>query len=158
MKKWFNFLLIIFIIFIPQYLAPKEPLSSAPDFKLTDLDKNIITLSNYRNKQPVILFFWTTWCPFCRKELKILNNMYPELLKEGLEVLAINVGEYTYKVENFAKTYKLTYKVLLDKDTTVTESYGILGVPTYILIDKQGNIRFKVNAFPKEEYKNLISQ
>lgn len=160
MKKSSKFLLIIFMMlafFTPQYLCAEESYL-APDFRLPDLSQGIVTLSSYRNKQPVILFFWTTWCPFCRKELRALRDMRAELLKDKVEILTINVGEYAYKIDNFIKSYQLTYKVLLDKDATVAESYGILGVPTYILIDKGGNIRFKENFFPKEEYKDLISE
>ncbi len=129
----------------------------ARDFQLQDLNQNTVILSSYKNLQPVVLFFWTTWCPFCRKELRMLNNdVYPELMKEGWELFAIDVGEPAYKVDNFVKNYALTFKVLLDKDTTVTDSYEVLGIPTYVLVDKKGYIVFKDNYFPREEYKTLI--
>lgn len=135
-----------------------QGLNLAPDFKLLDLGQNAHTLSDYKNKQPVILFFWTTWCPFCRKELKLLKQMYPELVNNGLEVLAINIGEPAYKVANFVTSYQLNYKVLLDKDTNVTYSFDVLGVPTYVLVGKKGNIVFIGHTFPKDNYKDLIQK
>jgi len=135
-----------------------QGLNLAPDFKLLDLGQNAHTLSDYKNKQPVILFFWTTWCPFCRSELKLLNQKYPELLKDGLELLAINVGERAYKVDNFVKSYKLTCKILLDENTTVADAYDVLGVPTYVLVGKKGNIVFIGHTFPKDNYKDLIQK
>lgn len=128
--------------------------SIAPDFKLQDLRENTVTLSSYRDKKPVILFFWTTWCPFCRTELKVLNDKYQDLTKDGFEVLAINVGEYAYKVDNFVKRYSPTFGVLLDKDTAVAGAYELLGVPTYVVVDKQGYIRFKGHTFPKHKYQD----
>lgn len=132
-----------------------KTIESAVDFNLLDLENKLVSLSDFKGRS-VLLFFWTTWCPFCRKDLQVLNDMYAELAKEGLEVLAINVGERVYKVANFVKNYNLTYEVLLDEDMAVTENYEILGVPTYIIVDRQGYLRFKGYSFPKERYKDLI--
>lgn len=115
-------------------------------------------ISSYKNKQPVLLFFWTTWCPFCRKELRDLNQLYPELKKDDLEVLAIDVGESPDKVKSFIKGYALSFKVLLDKDTVVAQTYSILGVPTYVLVDKKGSVVFQDHYFPRKEYKGLLTE
>jgi len=136
---------------------PHKGTKLAADFGLHDLEKNIFTLSSYRNKQPVILFFWTTWCPFCREELKNLNDKYPELKKEGWEVLTIDVGEPAYKVDNFVKNRALIFKVLLDKETIVAQAYEILGVPTYVLINKKGYVVFRNNYLPRN-FRQLISE
>ena len=158
LKPLLMFMLISFLsasCMQAQEQSAKE-LDSAPDFRLLDLNQNTVLLSTYKDKQPVFLFFWTTWCPFCRKELKLLNQMHAELVKDGLEVLAINVGERPYKVANFVSSYQLTYKVLLDQDTNVASAYEVLGVPTYVLVNKKGVIRLTSHSFPKEKYKNLI--
>lgn len=128
----------------------------APDFMLKDLNRDTFILSSYKDKQPVLLFFWTTWCPSCRSELKTLNDLYPELIKEGWELFAIDVAESAYRVENFVKNYALNFKVLLDKDAAVMDSYDLFGVPTYVLVDKEGYIVFKDNYFPRQDYRRLI--
>jgi peroxiredoxin len=158
LKIFFVFLVISF--FAVSCMQANEPpvkeTGLAPDFSLQDLSQNTFNLSSYRDKQPVILFFWTTWCHFCRKELKMLKDIYPQLQKDGSELLAISVGEPAYKVDNFAKGYALNFKVLLDRYATVADAYNVLGVPTYVLINKKGNIVFRGNYFPKEKYKELI--
>lgn len=136
----------------------EKRIAPAPDFELQDIYQDNYTLRAYRNKQAVFLFFWTTWCPFCQKELTILNNMYAGLAKDGIEVLSIDVGERPEKVMNFVKNYYLSYRVLLDTDTDVSQSYEVVGVPTYILVDKQGYIIFRNNYFPLKEYKDLIAE
>ncbi|OGX16293.1 MAG: hypothetical protein A2166_04020 [Omnitrophica WOR_2 bacterium RBG_13_41_10] len=128
------------------------------DFKLSDIQQNNVTLSEYLGKQPVLLFFWTTWCPYCRKELKMLNEKYAQLTSGGIEILAINVGERLYKVEKFIKSYRLDYKVLLDQYATVADAFSILGVPTYILIDKKGNQRLTAYSFPEDKYRSLLRE
>ncbi|HTZ10968.1 MAG TPA: TlpA disulfide reductase family protein [Candidatus Margulisiibacteriota bacterium] len=130
----------------------------APDFTLQDIYQEDFSLKSYREKsQPVLLFFWTTWCPYCQQELRVLNSREATLEQDGLTVMAINVGEDPAKVETFIKTFNPTYRVLLDKDTEVSRSFGIMGVPTYVLIDKEGHIVFQDNFFPLKEYKDLIT-
>lgn len=133
-------------------------LGFAPDFKLEDLNQRTFTLSSYKDRQPVLLFFWTTWCPYCRSELKLLNDLYPQLLKEGWELFAINVAESVYRVENFVRNYALGFKVLLDRYGSVMDSYGLFGVPTYVLVDEDGYIVFTDYYFPQTRYKELLSK
>jgi peroxiredoxin len=130
----------------------------APEFTLQDIYQDEFSLKSYREKaQPVLLFFWTTWCPYCQKELRVLNSRAAMLDQDGLMVMAVNVGEDPSKVETFIKNIYPSYKVLLDKDTEVSRAYSIMGVPTYVLIDKKGYIVFQDNFFPLKEYKELIS-
>jgi len=158
-KKIFS--IVLALILVQNFLFAASPLADktgnlAVNFNLLDLEDKETSLSKFRGK-PVILFFWTTWCPFCREELKQLNLMHRELSESGVEVLAINVEERAEKVQRFMQRYSFSWKVLLDKDATVAGDYGILGVPTYILIDKEGRLVSYSYYFPKENYKNLIS-
>lgn len=132
-----------------------EELILAPAFKLQDLSGVNVELSSFRDKKTVLIFFWTTWCPYCLKDLKILNNNSKELQEEGVELLAIDVGESAPRVDRVVKKYNLIFKVLLDKDSSVTDSYQILGVPTFVIVDKKGYIRFLDNYFPQEEVKKI---
>jgi peroxiredoxin len=129
--------------------------SFAYNFTLQDLSGNPVSLSSYRGRQPVILFFWTVSCLYCRTGLKKLEALYPQLVKEGWEVLAINAGEPAYRVENFLKKNPFSFKVLLDKDADVSFAYGIFGVPTYAIIDQAGQVSFQDNYFPEKDYQVL---
>lgn len=156
MKNYLKILILIFMSLLLQtnLIIAKEPLDS-PDFKLQDTRQDIITLSSYKDKQPVVLFFWATWSPYCADELRVLNNMYAGLVKEDIEVLSINVGELPDTVENFIKSYNLAYRILLDKDTSVSMAFKV-GIPAYVLINKKGQIVFRDDYFPYEKYKELI--
>ena len=135
----------------------KEALQMAPDFTLLDLENKEFSLSSLKGK-PVILFFWTTWCPHCQKELKLLNTTHAELLKNGVELVTINVEEPADKIRRFMGTYSLSFRVLLDIDLKASQAYEVIGVPTYFLINKEGRIVFNNHYFPHEEYKELISK
>lgn len=124
------------------------------DLILNDLGSKPVNLSSLTGK-PSILFFWTTWCPYCRTELRDLNKMYPQMEKEGIVVFAVNVGEVGYKVEKFVKDYTLSIRMLLDKDGRAAENYEIRGVPTYIFINKSGQVVSTEHNLP-QDYRNLL--
>jgi peroxiredoxin len=126
------------------------------NFSLYDLNGDKITLSKFRNKNPAVLFFWTTWCPFCLRELGYLAKIYASLSSDNIGVLAINVQESESKLSRFLKRNPLPFKVLLDSDGSVAYSYGLIGVPTYVLIDKRGEIVFQDNYFPQSDYKSYL--
>jgi peroxiredoxin len=131
-------------------------LKAAPGFSLLDLNSKQVSLSDFKNKD-VILFFWTTWCPYCVREIKTLSDKYQALTKDGVALLLIDVGEPKYKVDNFVKRNNLGFGVLLDEKTRVAESYRLMGIPTFVLIDKKGMIRSIENRFP-QDYKAILSE
>ena len=75
--------------------------------------------------------------------------------KEGVAVFAVNVGEAGYKVERFLKDYALNLRILLDKDGQAAEQYEIVGVPTYIFINKSGKVVSLEHSMPAD-YKSLL--
>ena len=122
----------------------------APDFQLQDLDGQPVALSNLRGKA-VLLNFWATWCPPCRREMSYIQEIYDEWPEEWLVVLAINIGESASKVREFIQNYGLSFPVLLDTKEDVAQKYNIRGIPTTFFIDKDGIIRVKiVGAFPSK--------
>lgn len=129
----------------------------APDFRLNDLDDKEVLLSSFRGKQGVVLFFWTTWCPYCRDALKELQDEYISLAKDGVVVLAINVGERKSKVVSFIKSRKFSFRVLLDTDYNVSDKYDLMGVPSYFLVNKGGQVVLGDNHFPREKLKEITN-
>lgn len=157
-----NFLLTMVLFLSLSSVTMIQGVSSAetrlaPDFKLEDSDGNSYSLSSYRQKQPVLVFFLTSWCPFCQKELAALKNTYAVLTSDGVAVLPIDVGESVDTVNRMLKKVNPAFKVLLDKDSEVAASFQVFGVPTFILIDKKGTMIFQDNVFPKN-YKELLKK
>ena len=124
---------------------------------LESLSGGQVSLDKYKGKQPVLLFFWTTWCPYCRNEIKNLNQMSAELKKEGIAAFAVDVGEPKYKVNRFFKDYALKISVLLDEDSFFSQGQDLSGVPTYIMFDQNGREVFRDNIFPKN-FKSLVAK
>jgi peroxiredoxin len=111
----------------------------APDFVLKDLQNRKFKLSDHKGK-PVLLIFGATWCPYCRDAIPHLKDIYERYGKKGLVAVNIDIQESRDKVSRFADKYKLPYRVLLDENAEVAQNYGVQGVPTLVLIDKNGMI------------------
>ena len=145
---------IFFLTIIVLFVLGFTNSAFCKDLILNDLKSNPVNLSVQTGK-PSILFFWTTWCPYCRTELRQLNKMSSQMEREGLVVFAIDVGEAGYKVDKFLKDYALNLRVLIDKNGEAAENYGIRGVPTYIFINKDGRVVSMENSLPAD-YANLL--
>jgi len=111
----------------------------APDFALPDLEGQLIALSDFRGK-PVLLNFWATWCPPCRKEMPDLQRFY-ERYGDQVAVLGINWAEKPQEVRAFLERYGVTYPNVLDRQGKVFVLYRLTGIPTSFWIDEEGVLR-----------------
>lgn len=111
----------------------------APDFAFEDLEGNLVRLSDLRGK-PVLLNFWATWCPPCRKEIPDLQKFHDEY-GDRIVLLGINWGEDVAEVQRFLERYGATYTNLMDKNGKFFVLYRLTGLPTSYWIDEEGIIR-----------------
>lgn len=141
--------------------AISEP-APAPGFTLEDMDGKKFSLKNYRGKV-VLVNFWATWCPPCRREMPSMERLYEKLEGKNFVVLALNQMEDVDQVFTYTGELQVspTFPILFDKDSNVSRAYSVLGLPTTYLIDKKGNIRFRAiggRDFDHPEVKKLILQ
>lgn len=111
----------------------------APNFELVDLEGNTHRLSDYRG-EGVLLNFWGTWCPPCKKEFPAIERQYKSFEDQGVNVLAINIAQSKLEVQNYINELKLTFPVAIDKTRSVMTTYNVGPLPTTILIDENGVI------------------
>lgn len=121
-----------------------------PDFTLTSLDGEDITLSDLRGKK-VVLNFWATWCPPCKAEMPHMQSFYDEYAKEkNVEIIAVNLTSAERDVTADAKvdtvmtfrdSFELTFPILLDPDNDAGLDYQIITIPTTYFIDSNGYIQ-----------------
>ena len=114
---------------------------TAPDFELTALTGETIRLSQFRG-QPILLSIGATWCPDCRKEAPLLQELHethPELV-----ILMVDSKEGPDVVRQFADEFGITHPILVDQDGAVMELYQVFAIPTDLFIDAEGIIRAKI--------------
>jgi len=86
----------------------------------------------------VLLTFWATWCAECRPEMPLFERLHRDFAAQGLTVLGINFQEEKQTIQAYAKALDLTFSLVLDSHGTITRSYGVIGLPTTILIGRDG--------------------
>jgi thiol-disulfide isomerase/thioredoxin len=107
-------------------------------FTAYDVDGVPRTSADWVGKQPVVLNFWGTWCPPCRKEVPDLVKVYDEYRGRGIEMLGLAVRDNPDNVVKFTRENKMNW-IMLMADNSLAVKYRITGVPTTIFIDRNGN-------------------
>ena len=138
------------ILMAPAAFELRSESRPASDFTLSGLDSQSVSLSDYKGKNEVILFFWTTWCRFCRDELIELNRMHETIEAEGIRLVSINTGERKSTVERYLTNLGIRLPVYMDTNNSVASLYSILGVPTFVFVDKQGDVISRLHSFPRD--------
>ncbi len=117
---------------------------TAPDFVLQDMDGEQHALKDYRGRV-IMVNFWATWCPPCRREMPSMEALYRKFNADGFSVLAVNEWEDPDLVFPYMGQLSVypTFPVLFDREGEVSQAYQVKGLPTTFLIDRQGRIVFR---------------
>jgi peroxiredoxin len=127
------------------------------DFTLTELSGKTWTLKQLRGKV-VLVNFWATWCPPCRKEMPDLETLYKQFKDQGLVILAIS-EEDTEQVKPFVAEQKVTDPILPDPGRGVNELFQIEGIPTTFVYDRSGKlIAQSIDMRTKRQFLEMLSQ
>lgn len=119
-------------------LSLHDAIVQATPYSLTALDGRTYTPESLRGKV-VLLNFWATWCPPCRREMPDLEKLYQRFAPQGLVVLAVS-DEKRETVEGFLAKQHYTFPVLLDAGRKVNTAFGIEGIPNSFLFDREGKL------------------
>lgn len=133
-----------------------------PSVQLKDLDGNIVdtsTLSNDGN--PFVISFFATWCKPCIRELKAINDYYPDWQEEtGMKLIAVSIDEAqnVSRVKPLVEGQGFEYEVLLDTNSDFKRSLGIKDVPYLIIVDGNGNIAETRNGYTEGSEGHIIEK
>jgi peroxiredoxin len=113
----------------------------APEFTLESVTGDSVSLANY-DGQPVLVFFWASWCSVCKRTMPGLQSVYNVYAPLGFEILAINT---TYQdtlsgASNYFTNQGYSYPMLLDRSGNISQTYRLNAVPLSVLINPDGDI------------------
>lgn len=113
----------------------------APDFTLKSNSGENIRLSELRG-EVVLINFWASWCGPCRQEMPILSELHDKYKAMGFTVLGINVEENSSDARKLLKEMPVSFPVLFDNDSSVSKQYDVAAMPSTVLVDRDGNMRY----------------
>jgi len=113
----------------------------APDFTLETPTSEAVSLSNYKG-QPVLVFFWASWCSVCKRTMPGLQSVYQDFEPMGFEILAVNTTNQDTLVSatDYFRSQGYSYKMLLDRSGDTSQIYQLHAVPLSVLINPDGSV------------------
>lgn len=113
----------------------------APDFTLKSRSGENVKLSEHRG-EVVMINFWASWCAPCRQEMPLLEEMYKKYSDLGFVLLGVNVEEDSSKATELLRDIPVSFPVLYDNKNEVTKLYKVVAMPSTVMVDRDGNMRY----------------
>jgi len=132
----------------------------APAFTLTTLTGDTANLSQYKG-QVVMVNFWATWCGPCQQEMPLLDQMYKKYKMGGFTLLGVNVDKDAPPVKELLARKPVSFPVLLDPANQVSKAYHVDEMPSSVIIDRKGEIRYVHRGYKpgdENDYQDRIRQ
>jgi len=146
-------LIILFLSSTLSASSSKQMGKDAPDFTLNKLMKSgTVSLSALRGKV-VLIDFWATWCPPCKKSLPLLDAL--DAKYRNLKVVAINIDDDKENARAFLKQFKLKINAVYDEGKKIVELYDVPVMPTAYLVDQYGKIQYVHSGYNEKSMKKL---
>ena len=137
--------------------AGTDGAAPAPAFSLPSREGKQVSLADLKG-QVVMINFWASWCGPCRKEFPALDQIYAKYKPMGFTLVAINVESEKSDAEKFLSATPASFPILFDPDNAVSGKYGVSAMPTTILVDRQGRVRWQHRAYKPGDEAKYIEQ
>ena len=121
-------------------LAGSSAAAPAPTFTLASRAGQDVSLAQYRG-QVVMINFWASWCGPCRQEMPLLESIYKKYNKMGFTMLGVNVEPNSNAANEWLKATPVSFPILYDRDSKVSKLYDVAGMPSTVIIDRNGKVR-----------------
>lgn len=133
--------------------------AAAPEFSAETLDGQTVALSDYRGRV-VLLDFWASWCGPCLQEMPFLVELQNAHADSEMIVLAVNIDNKAANARRFLEKLPAqpAFPILLDPGKTIPPLYDLEAMPTTVLIDRGGNIRFRHNGFSDDHRERITTE
>jgi peroxiredoxin len=156
-----NYLLLLTCLVAWSGIAESASISGpAPNFTLKSLSGKNIKLSELTGNV-VLVNFWASWCAPCRQEMPLLNAIHNKYEPLGFTVLGVNVEEKVANARSFIDERPVDFPILLDSTNKVSKLFNVIAMPTTVVIDRDGNMRFLHQGYQsgdEAEYHKMVKK
>lgn len=138
-------------------LTAVDKAAPAPNLRLQNMDEEIIDLKDLQGKV-VVINFWATWCPPCRREMGSLERLHQATKDKGVEVLAVNIGEDVDTVFSFLGTIEPSpeFQMIFDPEAVSMNNWKIRGLPTTYVINPDGTIAYRAVGGREFDHPDIV--
>lgn len=150
--------LLLIALLNPVQSAPLN--QPAPDFTLKSLSGKNLKLSEQAGNV-VMLNFWASWCGPCRKEMPLLNELHNKYEPLGFVILGVNVEQELKLAKAFLKETPVDFPILFDSGNQVSQAYEVIAMPTTVLIDRAGKVRYLHKGYKagdENKYRKMVKK
>ncbi len=140
-KFSYTFLLLVAALLLSPLAGAEEISGPAPDFTLKSRSGENLKLSEFRG-EVVMINFWASWCGPCRQEMPLLDQLYARYSPMGFTILGVNVEEDSAQAEKLLEEIPVSFPILFDSQNRVTEQYDVVAMPSTVMVDRDGNMRY----------------
>jgi peroxiredoxin len=135
------FLSVLALCLLAMPVAAGVMSGAAPDFTLKSTAGDNLRLSELRG-DVVLINFWASWCGPCRQEMPLLDELHNRYKAMGFTVLGVNVEEDSSKAKRLLRDMQVSFPVLFDNHSEVSRRYDVIAMPSTVLVDRNGNMRY----------------
>ncbi|MBI5404497.1 MAG: TlpA family protein disulfide reductase [Ignavibacteriae bacterium] len=152
--------LALLILFLPFLIFAQEKGKPAPEFSGKTAGGETVSLSDFKGKV-LVVDFWASWCRPCKEGFPFLIELYDQYSDKDFSVLGINLDEDVKNMTAFIKKLgkEVKFKNISDPDSKIGNLYKVEGIPTTLIIDKNGVVKFITVGYDpgeKEKFKSEI--
>ncbi|GGF83263.1 TlpA family protein disulfide reductase [Alteromonas lipolytica] len=162
--RYINLISIVFVLLlsgvssIASAQEQQRTSPQAPEFEFVSLRGETFTFPASQNAKPTLLYFWATWCPYCKKVTPKVVNLHKQY-GDVIDVLAVNVGinDSVANANRYINDYAMTFPVAYDHDNHISQAYGVLGTPVFVIVSQSGQLLYRGHRYP-EGIEQVLSQ
>ena len=129
----------------------------APEFQLASAGGKPVSLTQYKG-QVVMINFWATWCGPCRTEMPVLEQLHKKYKPMGFTMIGVNVEPDSAGAVDWLKATPVTFPILFDTDSKVSKLYAVSGMPSTVIVDRKGNLRYLHRGYKAGDENEYLDQ
>ncbi len=153
-----DFCKISFVLSLLLASSASQAATPAPGFTLKSMSGENIKLGEQVGNV-VMINFWASWCGPCRQEMPLLNDLHNKYERLGFTVLGVNVEENSSQAVDFISDTPVDFPILFDSANEVSKAYQVIAMPTTVLVDRDGNVRYIHKGYKtgdEQKYRDMV--